>query len=173
MTGCISLLSIVIMDGSVQLFQLVQKFYQTMGISSSQTINWRNSSFLLAMFLQSISLFAFLLFEAKSILERGLLVFIIITDIYSISDFSITLWRRPEILKLIKLCEKFIEKSMFFPNQTVNLSIPFHWIYCKKLWFSFRNRITKWSTRFNFDEKIHWFECENRTIIKMGSLRFG
>ena len=143
---CISLLSITTMDSSLKLFQLVQKFYQTMGIYPSLTLNWKNLIFLLAMILQLIGLFAFFLFESTIISERGMVFFGITTNFYSLSDYSITLWRIPEILKLIELCEKFIEKSMYYT--LIWLTYPlFYWLFIK-------NRIKKWSDRCNPDKKI-------------------
>lgn len=105
------------MDGSVKLFRLVQKYYQTMGIYPSQTINWRNVIFLFAIFAQFMAISGFFLLQATSIPEYGSSFMGISSSLYSIVTFLLTLWRIPEILKLIQLCENFIEKSTYELNR--------------------------------------------------------
>lgn len=107
------------MDGSVKLFHLVQHFYQTMGISSSPSMNWRNSFVLLTMIVHISGQTAFFLFEAATISDLGASSFGISSTLFSFVDFSLTLWHITDILKLIELCEKFIHKSMFYTHFTL------------------------------------------------------
>lgn len=95
----------------IKLFQLVQKFYQTMGINSSNALNWRNLFFSLTILLHFFGLIGFFLFKSTSISEYGSCFFGCIADLYALIDFKLTQWRMPQIFKLIGMCESFIEKS--------------------------------------------------------------
>lgn len=99
------------MDSSVTLFHLVRTFYQTMGISLSQSLNWRTSIFLSAINGQFVGVFGFIISRAETTLEYGGSLLGVTSTLYSNADFLITLWRIPEILHLIKMCENFIESS--------------------------------------------------------------
>lgn len=111
---CRSLLTMV-SHRTIQLFQTVKGFYNTMGIYSPQTdqilpFNWKLLFFLWNMIQAFIGMIAYILFESSSSAELGLLCFGLICFIYSFSELLISLWRIPEILKFIELCEQFVEK---------------------------------------------------------------
>lgn len=95
----------------LKLFLMVQKFYQTMGLNSPNLWNWRNLFFSSSVLLHFFGAIGFFLFKSTSVSEYGLCFFGCISDLYSMSDFGLTQWRKREILKLIKMCEKFIEIS--------------------------------------------------------------
>lgn len=95
----------------IKLFQMVEKFYQTMGMNASNTLNCRNLFFSLTILLHVFGLIGFFLFESATMLEYGACFFGCISDLYALIDFKLTQWRMPEITKLIAMCEKFIEKS--------------------------------------------------------------
>lgn len=110
----ISLLSLAVMDGSVHLFQCVRNYYHTMGLytpQSNQTraLNIKTLSFLLSMIVLFLSCFGYFLLKAQNILDYGQSFYGSMTDIYSLLDCMITIWRMPVILKLIGMCEQTIE----------------------------------------------------------------
>lgn len=108
-----SINSVAIMDGPIKLFQNVQNFYHTMGIKSNQyfSLNAKKLFFLLFITLGGISVTAYFIFEAKTIEEYGNSFYSAISNLYTLVDFIVTVWRMPDILKLIEKCEKFIENS--------------------------------------------------------------
>lgn len=102
-----------------KLLQFTQKVYQDMGTRTTQSnsnhrsINWRNI-FMLTSFIQLfISSFAFLIFEADSIVDAGTSFYVASTEICCIIYYLINMQKMPKILKLIENFEKFVEKSEF------------------------------------------------------------
>lgn len=101
---------------TMKLFQMVKVFYNTLGIYSPQTnqiltLNWKKLFFLWQLIQWFIEMTAYLVFKPKNTVEFGYLCFGCVSAIYSLSELLITIWRMPEILKCIELCEKFFEKS--------------------------------------------------------------
>lgn len=104
------------MASSPKLFQFVQKFYQTMGIFSSQPsqliwLNVKKIFFLFFITASFISISSFFLFKASTISEYGSSFSGALSDLYALLDLLITIWQMPNILKLIRMFEIFIEKS--------------------------------------------------------------
>lgn len=83
------------MAGSIQLFQFVQRFHQTIGIYPCQSnqkqhpINWTQAIFSICSAQSMLTTAAFLVFEAKSMFECGLVFFILITMINAIVIYLI------------------------------------------------------------------------------------
>lgn len=112
------------MAGQLKLLQLTQKVYQDMGtypLQSNQnwrSINWRNIFILFSFIQMFIFSLAFLIFEAKTIIEAGTCFYAVITEICCSIFYLIHMWKTQKILKLIENFEIFIEKckriSFFF-----------------------------------------------------------
>lgn len=102
-----------VMGGPIKLFQTVQKFYKTMGINSNQyfSINAKKLFFLLTITLGLISVTAYFSFAAKTIEEYGNSFYSATSNLYTLVDIIVTIWRMPDILKLIEKGEKFIKNS--------------------------------------------------------------
>lgn len=104
------------MAGSKKLFQFVQKLFKILGIRPPQknetlSFNSRNLFFLFCYAQLFLSMIAFFLFKAKTMLEYGSSFFMFITQFIIALFFLILMWRITNILKLIAEFEQFIEKS--------------------------------------------------------------
>lgn len=107
------------MVGSIQLFQFVQKFHQTIGINlfqpnqneCSTTISARTTTIFACMIQFTLSVFAYLVFEAKSLFDYGIGFFAIICSIAGILICALFVSQQQNFSKFIKICEEFIEKS--------------------------------------------------------------
>lgn len=108
------------MSGSIQLFQFVRKFHQTIGIRLSQSNqNQKQSSIISAraiiFFICTAQLIlttvAYLVFEAKSMLEFGFTFYMVITEVNCVVIYAIFIWQSKNTSKFIENCEVFIEKS--------------------------------------------------------------
>lgn len=111
-----SLLSRLIMAGSIQLFQSVKKYSQTLGIypdSQLNLFNFRNLFAIFCFFVNCISALAFFLFKANTILEYGVAFYSVISQLYIFYILFVQMWQMSNILKLIARFEKFIEKSKY------------------------------------------------------------
>lgn len=114
-----SFLSTLIMSGSIQLFQSVQEYYQTLGILPNSQSNRKFSVtfpklipiFFLSM--SCISSSAFLLFEAKTTSEYGGAFYAFISELCILYIFFVQVWQMPNTLQLVANFEKFIEKSKY------------------------------------------------------------
>ena len=87
-----------------------------MGIYSEQSnqtfsFNLKILFFSLSVFLIFTSDFAYFLFQAELIQEYGISFYSCLSELYTLSDLVLTIWQMSTILKLIEMCEKFIEKS--------------------------------------------------------------
>lgn len=104
------------MAGSVKLFETVRKCYDTMGIYSFkanqiESFNSKTFIFSLSNTLFFVSSLAYVLFRANTTQGLGISVFNA-TSIVAVSTATlIIIWRLPHILKLIGMCDSFIEKS--------------------------------------------------------------
>lgn len=111
-----SLLSVLIMAGSIQLFQSVQKYYQTLGIHpdrQSNLFNYRNSFAILCYFLNGISALAFFLCKASTVSEYGGAIYSFISQLCILYTLFVQIWQMPNILKLIAAFEEFISQSQY------------------------------------------------------------
>lgn len=110
----------VIMDSlpSINLFQTVKSCYNTMGIYSPHTnqilpLNWKLLFSSLQLMQSVAEMLAYAHFKSDSYEEFGTTCFGCVSVIYSLSELLTTRWQILEILKLIDLCENFIEKSKY------------------------------------------------------------
>lgn len=103
----------------IKLFLTVKKFYEIIGICLPRSesnrkwsmFNIKNVSiliFLIQMFLAST---AFVLFQAKTVFEYGFPTYVSMTLTSSVIYLFIQLWKIEDILRLMKTCDEFIEKS--------------------------------------------------------------
>lgn len=108
------LFGIVPIDNTMKLFQLVQKFYQSMGIYppiQNNSINIRNLTFLFAMFLMFVSTAGEFLFKESSIIQQAQTFLVSITEIVSMVNVLTCIWKVGNILNLIEKLQVFIVKS--------------------------------------------------------------
>lgn len=85
--------------------------YSPVKFNEIYSINPRNLFFTLSLTLTFISTVAYFLFQANSILDYGNSFYGSTSDLYTLTDFLVAVWKMPTILKFIELCEKFIENS--------------------------------------------------------------
>lgn len=109
----ISLLSIITMASSIKLFQFVQKFHRALGIypSYSSSSCSRLKLVLICLIQVGLTLFTFLLFEAKSMYDYGFGCCILISQIIAIVTYLSFVWQSKNTANSIANWEKFIAKS--------------------------------------------------------------
>lgn len=103
----------------MKFFQLVQKFYQTMGIYPSSPrrqrnrppFNLRNLFFSLSLLIFFVLSTGYFLLEAQSIIEMSQSFYVAIAELTCLIHFSITFWKIIKMIELIDTIDKFIEKS--------------------------------------------------------------
>lgn len=101
----------------MRLFLTVKKFYETLGIHLPQPnqkysiFNAKNLFILFILIQMCLTSTAFVLFKAKSEFEYGFPTYVSITEVLSIIYLCIQMWKIEDILKLMKKCDEFIEKS--------------------------------------------------------------
>lgn len=101
----------------VKLFQFIQKLYDAVGIHSSPphqtrcSFNRRIVIFLICSEQSILSASAFLLFEAKSVLDIGISVFFLLCLFLGLISYLIPVWQMGNISEFIESCEAFIETS--------------------------------------------------------------
>lgn len=106
----------VVMAGSIQLFKSVRKYFQLLGIDQSQpngtySLNWRIALALFWYIQHLITVLAFFISEASSVLEYGTSFYGFISMVYCVYYFLILIWQRPRIFQLIENFQQFIEQS--------------------------------------------------------------
>lgn len=104
------------MAGTIKPFQFLQHLYQMMGILSPKpsdifSMNPKKLFILMGMITLNISLFGYFLFETTFAQDYGESFYGFITKWITLVDFIVTVWKMPTILRLIKMYEKFIERS--------------------------------------------------------------
>lgn len=105
----------------IELFKFVRKTYQDIGIFPPESnpnfnsINLKNGLFSFCLIQFLISTAAYLWFEAKSMIEYGIICYTCTTIIFSLAVYLIFLWQSRNILIYIENFEWFIEKSEYFP----------------------------------------------------------
>lgn len=111
-------------DGTVELFRFIQKTYQDIGIIPPRpnenhcSFNAKKWYFLFCLAQFFISAAAYLLFEANSIIEYGMVFYTCSTTVFSSVVYLILIWQRENILDFIANCEGFIqEKSEYFSDR--------------------------------------------------------
>lgn len=100
----------------MKLFRSLLQYIEFMGIYSQQThqpqtFNAKILFFTSSMALLFISLFAFFLFKATTIIDYGNSFYGFVSELNTLMDYLLIVWRMPIILHLIGNCEKFIEMS--------------------------------------------------------------
>lgn len=102
---------------SIKLFRFNQKCSQTLGIYVSQsnsnryTVNAKNVTFVISLTQFAIALAAFIVYDATSMGEYGVIFFELIGVIQAMVAYFNTLWELDSISQFTKTCEQFIEKS--------------------------------------------------------------
>lgn len=102
---------------SIRLFQRMQQYCQTIGIPMLHTnqnrhsLNTKNFIFAICLAQGAMASAAFLVSDAKSMSEYGATFFSLICVIKATLDYFILNWKLDDVLKFIKTCERFIEKS--------------------------------------------------------------
>lgn len=98
----------------VQLFQIVQNFYKTIGLNLPTQLSSLNGKQFLFIIIPApfiISSVAFFLFEAQTADEYGTSFYMSISVLGSAINISNIAWEIDKILTLIGKYEKFIDKS--------------------------------------------------------------
>lgn len=104
-------------NDKIKFFQFIQKIYQEIGIHPRRSnqkrnaINWKKwlNLFCLAQFF--ITSAAYLLFDAKSMIEYGMAFFTCATVVASTIIYLVLFWQMKNTLDYIERCERFVEKS--------------------------------------------------------------
>lgn len=95
---------------SIKQFQFNQSFCQHVGIKSAQ-FNAINAIAVIFVAQATMASIAFLVYDAKSMVEYGAIFFYIITIVEAMDVYFIMLRKLEETRKFIENCEGFIEKS--------------------------------------------------------------
>lgn len=104
-------------SSTIKMFQFNQKFCQIIGIKLPKTNGNRYTFepvhliFVICLTLFAMTLLAFLVYDAKSMVEYGIIFLMLITIILTLVVYFITIWRMKDILKFTENCETFIERS--------------------------------------------------------------
>lgn len=102
---------------SIKLFGFIKKTCENIGIfrpqlsQNSKFINFKTGLLLFGETQFFISTTGYLLFEANSIVEYGMVFFTCTSIVLSIIFYSILTWQMANILNYIENCERFIEES--------------------------------------------------------------
>lgn len=105
------------MAARLKLLRFVQKMLQDMGIYPSQSnlnwqsINWRNSSVLIALIQMLSFSLAFLIFKADNIVDAGTCFYAVSTELFCSTVLLTDLYNISKILQLIEEFEDFVEES--------------------------------------------------------------
>lgn len=115
------------MAGTIKLFQSVENSYKTIGIYTLQSnqffdINFRKVFFSLNMLLMVISYLGHFLVEKN---VESLYSFI--SGLLCLIYFFVTIWQMPNLLKVFKAYEKFIERSKQNPISVFFVEQYFFW----------------------------------------------
>lgn len=140
---------------TIQLFQPVQKYYQTLGIESHQNslFNFRNLFAIFCFLMCFTSTLAFFLFKANTILEYGATFYAFISETYILYFLFVQMWQMANISKLIASFENLIKESK---HNTTNSR---HKISNNILFCVIYYRIT------SKDGYLWRVECENRQNV--------
>lgn len=111
------------MAESIELFQFIRRVYQIVGIIPSYSnpkwflIESRKMIFLLGLTQYLISTAAYLIFEAKSMIEYAISFLFLIFVIDSVILYVIHIGQIENILKFIGNCEQFIKSSKWWSEK--------------------------------------------------------
>lgn len=104
-------------SNSIQLFQFIKKFGQTIGICTPRSnrnryaLNSKNWIFAIFTAQYAMATVAFIVYDAKSVVELGIALVQLNNTIISMLVYFIINWKMDDILKFCESCERFIEKS--------------------------------------------------------------
>lgn len=107
------------MANSIEIFQFIQTYNQTIGIIPSQlnrfgySINVKNVLFFIFILPYIVSLTAFLMFKVKAMLDIGISVFILISMVSTIFFYIIPMCQTEDTSMFIENCERFIAGSKY------------------------------------------------------------
>lgn len=135
----------------VKLFLFIQNFCRAIGIHLPYSR--KNVIFLICLAQSVLSTLAFLLSEAKSVVDFGTALFFLSTLVLAMALYLILIWKMENISKFIENCEAFIETSKY--------ETP-HWI----LALSFSNDVCHFDRIAN-NERIQWIDWENWKTLQM------
>lgn len=131
-------------SNSIKLFQFSQKYCETFGIQLPvksnekrcifKAIRWILDIFLLIFWVTSL---AFMVYDAKSMVEYGMTLFTMITITLALVIYLITIWQIEEILKFVETCESFINKRK---SKKKKYSIMLHAFVLSRLFHCNRGR---------------------------------
>lgn len=102
---------------SINLFQFNQKFCEIIGVKlpeanpNGHIFNLINLGVVISLTVFIMPTAAYLLYDANSMAEYGIVFYILICGIEGMVVYFITIWEIDEILEFIENCEEFIEKS--------------------------------------------------------------
>ena len=104
------------MAQTIKLFQPLEKVHQSLGIQTSQPkskdrVSLKCYFFLMSMIIYLISSLAFFMFDGESVAESGDSFYQVSTQIASIFHLITYIREVPEIRRLIRKFEDFIQKS--------------------------------------------------------------
>lgn len=105
------------MEGSIKLFQLVQKIHQIIGLGPRQlygnrrSITVRRTIILFGNAVYILPTIAYLLFEAELMFDYGMASFVCASGSNSTVVYLLFIWRFELFSKFIESCEKFISTS--------------------------------------------------------------
>lgn len=106
------------MASSLRLFQFFQTFYQ-----SNQTccqLNPKKCIYLICLVQFSIESVSFLLFEARSLFDYGMTIYLLISFGFSMGTFLLPEYQMKYTLEFIEYCKGFMENSKL----SLNLQFP-------------------------------------------------
>lgn len=98
---------------TIQLFKSAQSICQEAGIYPSEFNHRRRYTILFCLANNFISTAGYLIFEANSMHEYGMVFFNCTTELFCCMLFTILFWQMKNILNHIEKCERFIEKSEY------------------------------------------------------------
>lgn len=102
---------------AIKLFGFIKKTYENIGIfrpqlsQNNKLINFKTGLILVGEAQFFTSAVAYLLFEANSIVEYGMVFFTCTSTCLSITKYLLLSWQMTNIFNYIGNCEQFIEKS--------------------------------------------------------------
>lgn len=117
-------------EGSIKLFQFIQKYFRAIGVRGTETnqinrsfFNLKNLIFISSAAPMLISTSTFLLYEAETTYDFGLSTYYLICLIFTGIYYIIYIWQIGNIFKFIENCETFVGQSKL--NNKVFSAIKF------------------------------------------------
>lgn len=107
------------MAGQIKLFRSFRRFNRMTGIHPSKpnqkySSKLRSAVILLPLILANISSTAYFIFEAEAVAEYAQCFYISASELCYTIDFLAVKWGMKDIIQMIEIFQKFIEKSEFY-----------------------------------------------------------